>query len=152
VVIDDEAANVGGGFHQILEAVVPVGRGLEQEHDALVGEAELQVAGFADVLQKRFGVVDVDIFLFGEVVFAELLDEDGDVGLFEDDLAHGDEGRAGGLGVLDEVLPAVGAVVLEEDRGYLFGDVAGHAAHAMAGDEGYHVVFEGEKIIGLHRF
>ena len=78
-VVDDDAAEVGGGFHQVLEAVVPVGGGLEEEHDALVGEAELQVAGLADVLQQRLGVVEVDLFVFGEGVVAQLLEQDGDV-------------------------------------------------------------------------
>ncbi len=69
---------------------------------------------------------------------------------FEDDFAHGDEGRAGSLGVLDEVFPAVGIVLLEDDGGDFFGDVAVEAAHAVAGDEGHHVVFERDEIVGLH--
>ncbi len=38
-VVDDDAAEVGDGFDEVLEAVVPFGGDLEDEHDALVGEA-----------------------------------------------------------------------------------------------------------------
>ncbi len=67
-----------------------------------------------------------------------------------DHFAHGDEGGAGGFGVLDEVLPGVGVVVFEDDGGDFFGDVSIEAAHAVAGDEGHHVVFERDEIIRLH--
>ena len=123
----------------------------KQEHDALVGEAELEVADLADVVDEVLGVVE----LVGRVVrrgsqVAQLFEEDGDVGFFEDDFAHGDEGRAGGFGVLDEVLPAVGVFVFEDDGGDFFGDVAGKPAHAVACDEGDHVVFERDEVVGLH--
>ncbi len=39
VVVDYDAAEVGDGFDEGLETVVPFGGGLEDEHDALVGEA-----------------------------------------------------------------------------------------------------------------
>ena len=39
VVVDDDAAEVGDGFDEGLETVVPFGGGLEDEHDALMGEA-----------------------------------------------------------------------------------------------------------------
>ena len=43
-VVDNDAAQVGDGLEEALEAVVPVGGDLEDEHDSLVGEAELEVA------------------------------------------------------------------------------------------------------------
>ncbi len=98
------AASIG-----ILEAIVPVGAGLEEEHDALVGEAELRIsASLPTCFDQRLGVVEVDVFLLGEGVIAELLEEDRDVGFLEDYLAHRDERRASRLGVFDEVLPAIG--------------------------------------------
>ena len=103
------------------------------------------------MIDQVLGVVELGGVVVGEGLLAELVEQDGDVGLLQDDLAHGDEGRAGGLGVLDEVLPAVGVVVLEDDGGDFFGDVAVEAAHAVAGDEGDHVVFERDEIIRLHQ-
>src|ERR1700677_464628 len=41
VIVHDDAAEIGDGVHQVLEAVVPVGRDLEDEHYALVRESEL---------------------------------------------------------------------------------------------------------------
>src|SRR5216683_3443842 len=58
-VIDHDAAKVGDCLHQVLEAVVPVGGDLEDEHDALVGEAELEIADLADVVDEILGVVDL---------------------------------------------------------------------------------------------
>jgi (2Fe-2S) ferredoxin len=52
--------------------------------------------------------------------------------------------------VLDEVLPAVGIVFFEDDCGDLFGDERTETAHAVAGDEGHHVVLERDKIVRLH--
>ena len=135
---------------KVLEAVVPVGGDLEEEHDALVGEAELQVADLADVIDEIFGVVDLFGDVAGEGLVAELVEEDGDVGLFEDDLTHGDERCAGGLGVLDEVLPAVGIVLFEDDGGNVLGDEGVETAHAVACDEGHHVVLERDQVVGLH--
>src|SRR5260370_25719951 len=56
-VIDHDAAKVGDCLHQVLEAVVPVGGDLEDEHDALVGEAKLALADLAVVVYWIFGVV-----------------------------------------------------------------------------------------------
>ena len=58
-VVDYDAAEVGDGFDEDLETVVPLGGGLEDEHDALVGEAELEVADFADVVDEVLGVVEL---------------------------------------------------------------------------------------------
>ncbi len=58
-VVDHDAAEVGDCLHQVLEAVVPVGGDLEDEHDALVGEAELEIADLADVVDEILGVVDL---------------------------------------------------------------------------------------------
>src|SRR5260370_32316748 len=58
-VIDHDAAKVGDCLHQVLEAVVPVGGDLEDEHDALVGEATLALADLADVVDEILGVVDL---------------------------------------------------------------------------------------------
>src|ERR1700758_4162776 len=55
-VIDHDAAEVGDCLHQVLEAVVPVCGDLEDEHDSLVGETELEIADFADVVDQIFGV------------------------------------------------------------------------------------------------
>src|SRR5579862_183092 len=96
-VVDDDAIEPGDRLHEVLEAVVPVGSDLEEEHDALVGEAELQVADLADVVDEVFGVVDLFGDVAGEGFVAELVEEDDDVFLLKDDLAHGDERRSGGL-------------------------------------------------------
>ena len=149
-VFDDDAAEVADGLHEVLEGVVPLGGGLEDEHDALVGEAELEVADFADVLHQLFGFLDLDAFGVGKGLLADLVEEQRDVFSFEDDLAHGDERGSGGLGVLDEIFPAVGVVLFEEDGGDFFGDVAAEASHAVTSDKGDHVVFEGDEVIGLH--
>ena len=60
------------------------------------------------------------------------------------------KGAAGCFGVLDEVLPSVGIVLFEEDGGDVFGDEGIETAHAVAGDEGHHVVLERYEIVGLH--
>ena len=73
VVVDYDAAEVGDGFDQFLEALVPVGGGFEEEHDSLVGEAELEVAELADVVDQVFGVVDLRGRRLGEGLVAELL-------------------------------------------------------------------------------
>ena len=56
-VIDDDATEVGDCFHQVLEAVVPVGGDLKDEHDSLMREAKLEITDFADVVDKILGVV-----------------------------------------------------------------------------------------------
>src|SRR5262249_37667973 len=66
-------------------------------------------------------------------------------------LAHGDERRACGFGVFDKVLPAVGVFFFEDDGGDVFGDERTKAAHAVAGDEGHHVILERNKIVRLHQ-
>ena len=63
----------------------------------------------------------------------------------------GEKGRVGGLGVLDEVFPAVGVIFFEDDGGDLFGDVAIHAAEAVAFDKGDHVVFGLGEVVREHR-
>jgi hypothetical protein len=62
---------------------------------------------------------------------------------------HGEEGSAGALGQLDEILPAVGiAAHVPHDALHLFVvDEAVKATHAMAFDEGNHVVFKGGEIV-----
>ncbi len=40
-IVHNQTADIRGGFHQILEPVVPVGADFEQKHDSLVREAEL---------------------------------------------------------------------------------------------------------------
>ena len=149
-IVNDQAAEIRRGVHQVLETVVPFRRDFEQEHDSLVGKSELQIAGFANVFQQHLRVVEVELFVVGEGVVAELFEQDGDVGFFEHDLAHGDERRAGGLGVLDEILPAVGIVFFVDDGRHLFGDVARQAAHPVARDERDHVVFDRKQVVRLH--
>jgi hypothetical protein len=150
-VVYDDAAEVGDGLDEVLETVVPVSGDLEDEHDALMGEAKLEVADFADVVDEVFGVVQLGGLVVREGLVAELVEEDGDVGFFEDDFAHGDEGGTGCFGVFYEVFPAVGVFFLEDDGGYFFGYVSVESAHAVAGDKGHHVVFERDEIIRLHR-
>ena len=150
-VVDHDAAEIVDGLEELLEPVVPLGGGLEEEHDALVGEAELEVAGLADVVDEVLGVLKFLGFVVGVDVVAELFEEQGNVGLFEHDLAHGDEGAVGCLGVFDEVLPAIGIVLFKQDGGNFFGDVAVEAPHAMTGDKRDHVVFKRDKVIGLHQ-
>jgi len=150
-VVDDDAAEVGDGLQQVLEAVVPVCGDLEDEHDALVGEAELEVADLADVVDEVLGVVDLFGVFVREGFVAELIEEKGNVGFFEDDLAHGDKGRARSFGVLDEVLPAVGIVFFKDDGGNFFTNERRETAHAVASNEGHHIVFERDKIVRLHR-
>ncbi len=67
---------------RFLEALVPFGGDFEEEHDALVGEAELEVAELADVVDEVLGVVDLGGVVVGEGLVAELIEQDGDVGLF----------------------------------------------------------------------
>jgi len=150
VIVDDDAAKVGDGLHQALEAVIPVGRDLEYEHDALVGEAKLEIADFADVVDEIFGVIEILRGVVGKALVAELVEQDGDVGLFEDDFTHGDERRTGRLGVFYEVLPAVGVFLFEDDRWNFFCDVGIEPTHAVASDKRHHVVFERDKIVRLH--
>ena len=150
-VIDHDAAEIGDGFEEFLEAVVPLGGGLEEEHDALVGESELEVACLADVVDEVLGVFDLLSLIVGVGLVAELFEEDGDVGFFEDHLAHGDEGAVGSLRVFDEVLPAIWIVLFEQDGRDFFGDVAIQPAHAMTRDKRDHVVFKRDKVIGLHQ-
>ena len=66
---------------------------------------------------------------------------------------HGKEGRGRGLGQFHEVFPAVGIVFgLPDDALHFFVvDVAVKAAHAMAFDEGDHVVFETSQVVGRRR-
>ena len=149
-VFDDDAAEIGDRLEQVLEAVVPVGGNFEEEHDTLVREAELQITDLADVTQQPFGVVDLRRFVVGIDLVADAFDQYGDVVLLEQDLAHGDEGRTGGFGEFDEVLPAVGVFFLEEDRGNFVGDITAHPAHTVASDKCDHVVFERDEIIWLH--
>src|SRR5260370_28943235 len=118
-VIDHNATEVGHCLHQILEAVVPVGGDLHYEHDSLVGEAKLEIADLADVVDEILGVVDL-FRGFGEGFVAKLVERDGDIGFLENDLAHGDERRAGGFGVFDKVLPAAWVFFLQVDGGGLF--------------------------------
>src|SRR5260370_14045134 len=47
-VIDHDAAKIGDCLNQVLDAVVPFGGDLEDEHDALVGEAKRRIADVAD--------------------------------------------------------------------------------------------------------
>ena len=152
VVVYDHAAEVCRSLQKVLETVVPFSRDFKQEHNALVGEAKLQVACLADVLDQGFSVVDVNLFLFRKVVFAQLLEQDGDVRFLEDDLAHGDKGSAGGLGVFNKVFPGVRVVLFIKNGRNLFGDISGKATHAVAGDESDHVVFERVKVVRLHLF
>jgi hypothetical protein len=149
-VVDDYTAEIGDCLHEVLETVVPIGGDLEEEHDALVGEAELQVTDLADVIDEVLRVVDLLGDIAGEGLVAELVEEDDDVGLLEDDLAHGEEWSPGRLGVLDEVLPAVRVVLLEDDGGNVLGDEGIETAHAVACDEGHHVVLERDQVVGLH--
>ncbi len=63
-------------------------------------------------------------------------------------VVHGEEGRAGGFGQLDKVLPAIGIVArVPHDAGNLVVHVALEAAHAMAFDEGFHVVFQDGEVV-----
>jgi hypothetical protein len=41
-------------------------------------------------------------------------------------------------------------VVLEDDGGHFFSHVSVESAHAVAGDEGHHVVFKRDEIVRLH--
>ena len=55
------------------------------------------------------------------------------------------------LGHLHKVFPRVGiAAAFPEDGGNVFGDVAGKAVQTVAFNEGHHVVFQREQIIGAH--
>ena len=58
-VIYDYSAKIGDGLHEVLKTVVPIGSNLEDEHDALMGKAELKIADLADVIDEIFGVVDL---------------------------------------------------------------------------------------------
>ena len=149
-VVDDDGAEFGDGLHEVLEAVVPFGGGFEEKHNSLMREADLEVSDLADVTDEELRIFELGDLGVGEVLFADLLEENGDVFLSEDDLAHSEEGGTGGFGVLDEILPAVGGLFLVDDGGDVFGDVGWEAAHAVAGDEGDHVVFERDEVVGLH--
>jgi hypothetical protein len=150
-IVGDDAAEFGDGLHQVLKTVVPVGGDFKEEHDALMGEAELEIADLADVFDEVLGIFYLFDCGVGEAVLAELVEEDGDVCFFEDDFAHCDEGCAGRFCVLDEVLPAVGVFFFEDHGGDFFCDKCVESAHAVAGDERHHVVFERDKIVGLHQ-
>ena len=92
-----------------------------------------------------------DAFFVGVVEVLQFFEEQLEVFFFEGDVAHGDEGCAGGLGGFDEVFPAVGIdFVFPHDGGHVVANVAGKAAHAVAFDESDHVVFEQEEIVWLH--
>jgi hypothetical protein len=149
--VEDDTAEVGRGFHQVLKAVIPVGGGLEEEHDALMREAELQVAGLANMFDQGFGIVEIDLFVFGKGMVAKLLEQNGDIGLLQNHLRHGDQRRTSCLGVFNEVFPAVHVVFFKKYRGDFFGDVGGHAAKSVASDERDHVVFKREKVFRLHQ-
>ena len=98
----------------------------------------------------RYSASSISSEVVGEGFVAKLVEKEGDVGFLEDDLAHGDERRAGGFGVLDEVLPSIGVIFFEDDGGNVFGDKRTETAHSVAGDEGHHIVFERDKIVRLH--
>ena len=150
-IVNDDMAELRDGLHEVLEGVVPVRCGLEEVHDAAVREAELQVAGLADVLGQFLGLVQFGRIVVRVVVAADLLHQRRHVLRLEHDLAHGDEGRVGGLGVLDEVFPAIVAVGLEDDGGDVLRDVPVHAPHAVPGDERDHVILHCCQIIENHR-
>ena len=65
---------------------------------------------------------------------------------------HGEEQGAGVLGELDEILPAIGVVGAMPHDGldFILGGVAMETAHAVAFNEGHHVVFQVDEIVGGH--
>lgn len=151
MVVDDDASEIGDDVHETLEAVVPVGGDLEDEHHSLMGEAKLKVTDLANMVDEILSVVELLGGIVREGVLADLVKEKDDVGLLQDDFAHGDEGSPGGLGVFDKVLPCVNGVVLEDYGRNLFSNVAVEPAHSVTGDKGDHVVFERDEIVWLHQ-
>ena len=145
-VAEGHGAEAIEGFEQRLVALVPAGGAFVQKDDALIGEAEVDVADFADVSGEGLGLFEFRRIVIGEVGFLQFLNEELEVGFLKADFAHGEEGCSGGLCGFDEVLPAIGIVgVVPEDGGNLFADVGGNAAESVAGDEGHHIVFEREQ-------
>jgi len=106
-------------------------------------EAELDVSQLADVVDQGLSFLDVGALFVGIVEVLELFEEQLEVFFFERHVAHGDKGCVGGLGCLDKVFPAIGVgFIFPHDAGNIFANVAGESAHAVAFNEGDHVVFK----------
>ena len=118
------------GFHQVLEAVVPLGGRLKEEHDALVSEAKLQMADLSDVLDEVLGIFESRwLPSRGSSGHASARGGSSHVRLFKDDLTHGNEA----------VLPRPWRVrrspsscrvfpPRRQDGGHIFADVRRHGA------------------------
>lgn len=150
MVVDNDAAKFGDGFEQFLEALVPLRGGLEEKHDALMGEPELQVSELPDMFDQSLRIFKFLAIVIGIILVAQLVEQNGDIRLFENNFAHGYKRRFCGFRVFDKGLPGVNIVLLEEDGWNIFCDVAIQAPHTVSGDVGDHVIFERYEIVWMH--
>ena len=150
-VVDHDVLEAFDIFEQRLVALVPLGGGFVQEHQALVDEAELNVAEHAGVLAQPLRLDQLGGFLIGEVHLAGFFDERFELFAFQRHLAEGDEGSARRAWPSPQSLSRRrGWSCLPKNGRNVFGDIAGQAAHAVALDEGHHVVFQRKQIIRAH--
>src|SRR5262249_34850320 len=130
-----------------LVTLVPWRRRLVDHHYALVGETELHEPGLADVGPQPARLFDV--LIVGELGITKSLNHPIKIFAIQPPRIHSEKGGARRFGELHEVFPAVGIVLgLPTDTLYFLEvDEARETAHAVAFDEGNHVIFEAGKVV-----
>src|SRR5947208_16804134 len=113
-----------------------------------MSEAKLEESDLADVGAQPTSVIEI---VAVDVIF-QTIHNKLKVFLGEHHFVHGQEGSTGGFRQLDEVLPRVGIVVVfPKHTADLITDVAWETTHAVAFNEGGHVIFEVVQIVRTHR-
>src|SRR6266851_7792148 len=128
--------------------VVPFGRAFVEHHDALKSKAKLHEASLAKIGSQPTSVFKV--LVAGEFGAAQALNHPFQLFLLKLPGIHSQKGRTGGFREFHKIFPTVAVVAgLPHDRLDLFMvNVSRETAHAMAFDEGDHVIFHGCEIVG----
>ncbi len=138
-------------LQQRLVPLVPLRRRLVQKHNALVHKPKLHVSQHTHVLAQPLRFDQFRRFLVGEVHLPGLFNQRVQFLAFQRHFAEGDKRRAYMFRHLHEVFPRIGiALAVPQHRRDVFGYEPRQAAHAMALNEGHHVVFQRKKIVFAH--
>src|SRR5216684_2449373 len=138
-------------FQQALVALVPLGADLTNKHRALISPAQLQVANLAQVSTQPARVFN--IVAIGELRVGQPLHQFVKLSALEHPGVGSEKGSACSLGQLHKILPAIGirAHVPHDALDLVVVHKPMETPHAVAFDEGDHVVFERGQVVGRGR-
>ena len=133
---------------QALVVIVPVGGRFIDHHSALMREAKLDESSLADIGTQPARLFH--IFIVSELGASQTLNHQIEFFPTQCPGIHGEKGRCRSFGKFNEVLPTVGIILRLPYYALHFFvvDIAVKATHAMAFDEGDHVVFEPSEVVG----